>query len=216
MVHPHNRPAPQCFAALTGTAKREVAELGIGWGEALFSQTLVGLLPLSVSCPHQEGQNYYHGPISGSLLVQEEGKNSNLIKVHKAFFGPPCDTLMFWSRIWPNNMRTAAVPPGTLKLLDWKAWTECSAGAGDGFPSYSSSAISLGPDWKTHTAGIGQPAFYVFFFFFLRPAYAQSLCLCPSFLSSCSSFWVEDSKLCIIIGQYLLCEEDFFPLIEQC
>lgn len=84
---------------------------------------------------------------------------------------------MFWSRIWPNNMRTASVPPGTLKLLDWKAWTECSAGAGDGFPSYSSSAISLGPDWKTYTAGIRQPAFYVLFCFLdlLMPSLSVSV-----------------------------------------
>lgn len=73
-VHPQNHPAPQRFAALTGAANREVAELGIGWGEALFSQTFVGLLPLSGSCPHREGQNSYHGPDSHSLLVQEEGQ----------------------------------------------------------------------------------------------------------------------------------------------
>jgi hypothetical protein len=55
---------------------------------ALFSQTLVGLLPLSGSCPHKASQNYCHGLISGSLLLQEEKKNSNFIKIWEALRGP--------------------------------------------------------------------------------------------------------------------------------
>lgn len=64
----------QCFITLTGAANREAAELGVGWGMVLFRQALVGLLPLSGSCPRKEGRNYYPGPFSGSLLLQEGGK----------------------------------------------------------------------------------------------------------------------------------------------
>ena len=83
----------------------------------------------------------------------KKGKNPDFIKLVR----------LAWAHMWhvgilgqnlaqcrANNMRTALVPTGTLKFLDWKAWTECSAGDGDIFFSYFISAISLRADWKTH------------------------------------------------------------------
>ena len=83
----------------------------------------------------------------------KKGKNPDFIKLVR----------LAWAHMWhvgilgqnlaqcrANNMRTASVPTGTLKFLDWKAWTECSAGDGDIFFSYFISAISLRADWKTH------------------------------------------------------------------